>query len=73
MVVVHRISYNELRECWPSGVSSSRVSVFKFLTCDIKGVRRSVECGHNHTFNTSSLDTIILVVLPSCTFIYFTL
>ena len=55
-----------------SGMSSSRVSVFKFLTCDVKGVRHSVDCGHCHPFNTDSLDTIILVVLPSYTFTYFT-
>ena len=71
MAVVHRISYNELRECWPSGVSSSRVSVFKFLTCDIKGIRHSVDCGHHHPFNTASSDTIFLVVLPSYTFTSF--
>ena len=64
MLVVCGISYNDLRECWPSGMSSSRVSVFKILACEVKVVSHSVDCGHRHPFNTSSTDTIILVVLP---------
>ena len=64
-------SYNELRECWPSGMSSNRVYVFKFLTCGVNGILQSVDCGNPHPFNTTSLDTIILLVLMSNTFISF--
>ena len=71
MAVVLRNSYNELRECWTSGIYSIRVSVFKILTCDVKGMLHSVDCGHHHPFNTASSDTIILVVLPSYTFNHF--
>ena len=71
MAVVCGISYNELSECWPSGMSSSRVSIFKFLTCDVKGMRHSVDCGHCHPFNIAPSDEIILVVLPSYKFISF--
>ena len=71
MVVVRGVLCNELRECCPSRLSSSRVSVFKFLTCDVKVMRHSVDCGHCHPFNTASLDKIISVVLLSYTFTYF--
>ena len=71
MVVVRGISYNKLRECWLLGMSSSRVSVLKFLTCDVKEIYHSINCGHHHPFNTSSPDKITLVVLVSYAFTYF--
>ena len=58
MTVVHGTSYIELRECWLLGMSSSRVSVLKFLTCDVKEIYHSINCGHHHPFNTSSPDKI---------------
>ena len=39
---------NVLRKCWPSRLLSSRVSVFKFLICGVKGVRHILDCGHSH-------------------------
>ena len=71
MAVLRGISYNELRYYWSLGMLSSRISIFKFLTCDVKGVLRSVDCGICHPFNTTSSDTIILLVLPSYTFTSF--
>ena len=71
MVVVRGISYNKLRECWLSGMYSSRVSVFKFLTCDVKGMSHILHCGYHHSFNTDSLDTRIVVVLSSYMFTSF--
>ena len=73
MAVAHGTSYNEFRECWMSGMSSSRVSLFKFLTYDVKGMHHSVDCGYCHPFNTASPDTTILVVFPSYTFTSFSL
>ena len=71
MAMVRRISYNELRECCLSGLSISRVSVLKFLTCDVKGMHHSVDFEYRHPFDTASSDTIISVVLLSYTFTYF--
>ena len=59
MAMVRRISYNELRECCLSGLSISRVSVLKILTCDVKGMHHSVDCGHRHPFNIASSGTLI--------------
>ena len=71
MVLVRGNSYNELRECWPLGLSISMVSVFKYLTCDIKGIIYRLYCGHCHPFNTASLGTIVLLVLSLYTFTFF--
>ena len=55
----------ELRECWLSGLSKRRVSVFSLFTFDVRGICQSVDFGHLHPFNTASSDTIIFVVLIS--------
>ena len=71
MAVVRGISYNEFIYSWPSWISSSRVYIFKFLTCDIKGMRHSVDCGNRHPFITALSDRVILAVLLLYTFTYF--
>ena len=46
-------------------MSKKRVSVFKVLTCGVRGIRQSVEFEHRHPFNTASSDTILFAVLIS--------